>query len=375
MTRFIFLFGLIVSCTCLSADDPLRARNDAIIVRAIERMEGYDYKQDAKVKEAVLRHLNRQQGTSEYINLIRRFRPKGMEGKLIELIVDQSENKVSDSVKVESAQLLGEVEGGPKELRALLRGESESSATETARILALLSNGRAVNLLKDVAQDAERPYSVRRHAVAGLAKNRNGEKLLLQLAESNQLAADTRLLAGGLLARSRDESVRKRASKTLPQPQQKGNRPLEPIDKLATMRGNADAGLKLFRGAATCANCHKVNDVGKEVGPDLSEIGGKLSREAMFTSILDPSAGISHNYESFIVLTDSGQVINGLKISETPEELVIRTAEAIDRKISQDEIEQVKKSEKSIMPDNLHLTMDQQGLIDIVEYMISLKKK
>ncbi|MGB7343662.1 MAG: hypothetical protein WBD20_05595, partial [Pirellulaceae bacterium] len=61
--------------------------------------------------------------------------------------------------------------------------------------------------------------------------------------------------------------------------------------------------------------------------------------------------------------------------SETADEVVIRTAEAIDRKIPTDEIEQLKKSDKSIMPENLHHSFDQQGLLDIVEYMMTLKKK
>ena len=137
----------------------------------------------------------------------------------------------------------------------------------------------------------------------------------------------------------------------------------------------AESGLKLFRGVATCANCHIVGDYGKEVGPNLSEIGSKLSREAMFTAILDPSAGISHNYENYIVLTDSGQVFSGLKMSETADDLTIRTAEAIDHRIRKDEIEAINKSEKSLMPDNLHHTTDQAGLVNLVEYMITLRKK
>ena len=150
---------------------------------------------------------------------------------------------------------------------------------------------------------------------------------------------------------------------------------MAPIDELAAMKGDIDNGLQLFRGTETCSNCHVIDKFGKEVGPDLSEIGSKLSREAMYTSILDPSAGISHNYENYIVLTASGQVINGLKMSETPEEVIIRTPEGIDRKIPQNEIEEIKKSEKSIMPDNLHQTIDQKGLVDIVEYMTTLTKK
>ena len=78
---------------------------------------------------------------------------------------------------------------------------------------------------------------------------------------------------------------------------------------------------------------------------------------------------------SYLVLTTSGQVINGLKVSETADEVTIRTAEAIDRKISRDDIEQIKKSDTSIMPDNIHLTMDQQGLVDVIEYMATLRKK
>ena len=141
------------------------------------------------------------------------------------------------------------------------------------------------------------------------------------------------------------------------------------------MKGDIAAGKKLFEGVATCSNCHIINRIGKEVGPDLSEIGSKLSREAMYTAILDPSAGISHNYENFSVLTLDGQVISGLKVSDSDKEVVIRTAEAIDRRIPQDEIELVKKSEKSIMPENLHHAFDQQGLINLVEYMASLTKK
>jgi putative heme-binding domain-containing protein len=372
MIRSFFCFAVAIITTTVSlADDALRARNDAIIVRALERMDGYDFSNDAHVREAIARHLAQNEGTAEYVTLARRFRPANMADKLASLM----QSGVADSVKVDAANLLGETDNGPKLLRQMLKSESEAQATETARVLSLLGNGRAINILRDVASDAERPFAVRRHAVSGLAGNRNGEQVLLQLAETKQLAADTRLLAGGLLARSREASVREKAAELLPQPQQKNQQPLEPIDKLAQMRGDAEAGLKLFRGTATCANCHIVDGFGKEVGPNLSEIGNKLSREAMFTSILDPSAGISHNYEQYIVLTDSGQVINGLKMSETPLEVVIRTAEAIDRKIPRTEIEQIKKSETSIMPDNLHLNFDQKGLIDIIEYMTTLTNK
>lgn len=365
---------LLTVSSCLSAladNDSLRARNDAIIVRAIERMQGYDYAGDEHVKAAIERHLARNEGTAEYLKLIKRFRPDGLADKLQQMLLGD----FSDSVKVEAAGLLGETESGPQQLRQLLNSESVADAAGVAMILGLLGNGRATKMLSEVAADSQRPFEVRKNAVTGLARNKGGEKTLISLAESKRLAADTRLLAGGILARSRDAAVRKRAGELLPQPKLKDQKPLAPIDELAAIKGDVQHGMQLFRGVATCANCHIVNKHGKEVGPDLSEIGSKLSREAMFTSILDPSAGISHNYENYIVLTGSGQVINGLKVSETTDEVIIRTVEAIDRKIPQDDIEQIKKSETSIMPADIHLTMDQQGLVDVVEYMTTLKKK
>ncbi len=366
LISFLLLFASCVTSN-VSAD---QARDDAIIVRAVERMQGYDYSTDPKVKAAILRHIDRCEGSADYIRLIKKFRPDGIEQKLEKTLL--SENK---SAAVEAVQLLCELPDGPRQVRGLLKSEDIGQAAQVAEILGLFGNGRAHKILSDMACDGERHYDVRRAAVAGLARNRGGENALLALAESKQLVPDTRLLAGALLARSGDEKIKSRAAKILPQPAQKDQKPLAPLDQLAKMRGNKENGVKLFRGVATCANCHIVDKFGKEVGPNLSEIGSKLSREAMLTSILDPSAGISHNYENYIVLTVAGQVVSGLKMSETDQEVVIRTPEAIDRKFAKDEIEELKKDDKSIMPENLHHTIDQQGLIDIIEYMQTLKKK
>lgn len=372
--KIVIAFVSVLTATSIPhvcADDDLRARNDAIIVRAIERMEGYDFRTDNHVIAALSRHLERVAGTQEYLDLAKRFRPDGMENQLLELIVSGP----TDSVKSESAELLLQTDNGPKRISDLLRSENQIKASKACQTLGLLGNDLARGLLTELIQVPEVSFEIRKQAVVGLSKNGAGQNTILKLVTDDQFPAEMRLLAGGLLARSNNENIRERSSRLLPQPQQKNAAPIAPIDQLAGMKGDIVAGKKLFEGVATCSNCHIINRIGKEVGPDLSEIGSKLSREAMYTAILDPSAGISHNYENFSVLTLDGQVISGLKVSDTDKEVVIRTAEAIDRKISQDEIELVKKSDKSIMPENLHHAFDQQGLVNLVEYMVSLTKK
>lgn len=370
--RWIMAGSLLLACTTLlvplnAADPDPQARQDAVIVRALERLDGFDYRQSPGAVAAVLREIDRAAGTPRFVELVKRFQPDGIEKRLL-----ASLNSKNQSAAVESAELLLDSENGRKLIRQRLA--EADTAISTISVLGLLGNGRAVAMLSNVAENAELPFDQRRSSVAALARNKAGQQKLVELATKKTLVGDTLLVAGALLSRSNHQDVKQAAAKVLPQPAL-DDRPLPPVDQLAKLSGDAKAGQVMFRGKGTCANCHIVSGFGKDVGPNLSEIGNKLSREAMITAVLLPSAGISHNYENFSVLTDDGQVITGLKISETDQQVVIRTADAIDRKISKDQVELIRKSEKSIMPENLHHLTGQQGLIDVVEYMTTLKKK
>jgi putative membrane-bound dehydrogenase-like protein len=347
-----------------------RVKHDAVIIRALERSNGTSIT-DPSIQLSVNRYIEKAKGTPEFLKLITRFRPQGMASSLVEMAVQSKD----DNAGVEAIRLLSSDKEGNEALQKAIQSLQGESAVSLIRRIGLLGSESSAATLTDIAVNAEGPYDARSEAVRGLAKNNLGAKRLLELVSSNKLPGDTKLLAGGLLGKSEDKEIRALAEKLLPRPAQLDAKPLPPLDELAKMSGDVTNGQNLFRSKATCANCHIVNGFGKQVGPDLSEIGTKLSRESLLTSILDPSAGISHNYENYIVLLESGQVVSGVKVSETDQQLTVRTADAIDRTFDQNEIVEVKKSEKSIMPENLHQTIDQQGLIDVVEYMTTLKKK
>ena len=147
------------------------------------------------------------------------------------------------------------------------------------------------------------------------------------------------------------------------------------MKQLLRQRGHVENGKEVFAKVGTCADCHKVGDAGKLVGPDLSEIGSKLSREAMYESILDPSAGINHNYEQYIVLLDTGKSAAGLLVNETDESITLRNAEGVDNTFAKEEIDEFEKSEVSLMPAGLQKKLTKQQLVDLVEYLLTLKKK
>ena len=184
----------------------------------------------------------------------------------------------------------------------------------------------------------------------------------------------TPAVAAGLhTAQWRD--IQEQAEKLFPSPPGKNNKPLRPIDELVKLNGDPTHGKLLFNTTGTCAKCHIVNDIGKEVGPNLSEIGSKLSPQAMFESILFPSAGVSHNYETYMIVTEDGTSISGVMVSDTPDSITLKGADAIPKTVKKSEIEEQVKQKISLMPADLQKILSEQELIDIVKYMQTLKKK
>src|SRR5262249_12130018 len=135
-----------------------------------------------------------------------------------------------------------------------------------------------------------------------------------------------------LLRNSPYADVKKRAEATLPAPPKLDPKNLPSIPALLTRKGNAIRGKDLLgatlKNVAAGLKCHIVGGVGGKVGPELSVIGSKASRENLLESILYPSRAIAHQYATFIVETKDGKTITGVIGEETPTHIVLRDANA-----------------------------------------------
>jgi putative heme-binding domain-containing protein len=94
----------------------------------------------------------------------------------------------------------------------------------------------------------------------------------------------------------------------------------------------------------------------------------------LLESVLYPSAGISHNYETYALALGAGNVLTGILVSETDDSVTIKSADAIVRTFEKSEIEEMKKQTVSLMPADLQRTMTVQDLVDVVAYLATLKK-
>jgi putative heme-binding domain-containing protein len=141
-------------------------------------------------------------------------------------------------------------------------------------------------------------------------------------------------------------------------------------------KGRADRGRELFHDpkGIGCIKCHAVAGQGGTVGPELSTIGTKYSRDELIQSVLFPSARISSGYEATIVATSDGRVLTGLVKSETPQTLELIDASATRLNITKSDIEDRKPANLSVMPNGLAERLSAQDFADLIAYLQALKE-
>ena len=145
---------------------------------------------------------------------------------------------------------------------------------------------------------------------------------------------------------------------------------IEDIPTLVNQVGSVNDGKLVYE--QFCAVCHMAGSVGMDFGPRLTEISSKLPRSELYLAILKPNAGISFDYEGWTVYTKGGLVFNGI-LSESDNVLTIRMIGGVTQIIAKERILKKEKMGASLMPKGLHLGMTKQELVNLIEFLSTLK--
>jgi putative heme-binding domain-containing protein len=376
MTRFLPRLkwsALVVAFGALSfslAAADAEADRIALAVEALTRLEGVDLNANATLKERVLKVLDKTRGTPGFVKLVQHFQLKGQNAGLLEVAAAQPASESG----VEAMRLVL-ASGDTALVQEALDGTNTTVAIKITEALGNTSDKQSAKLLLPVVTDSKRDASLRKQSVRSLAKTSDGANELLQLAKTWKLADDLRFTASTELHAVRWSEIKTEAARVLPPAQGRNAAPLPPISELVKMKGDSAAGAPIFTNAVPgCASCHVVNGRGTELGPNLSEIGTKLGRDALFEAILDPSAGISFGFEAWSFTLKNGDEVYGLIGSETADEVAVKAVGGIITRLKKSEIASRQQSKLSIMPAGLQAAMTAQELADLVEYLVSLKK-
>jgi putative heme-binding domain-containing protein len=136
-------------------------------------------------------------------------------------------------------------------------------------------------------------------------------------------------------------------------------------------RGNAENGERLFR--ANCASCHRVNNRGGRLGPDLSRIGNARSREVMVRRIRGAIEENGAGYAPVTLTTPSGQQVQAVKKNEDLFSVqVMDSRERIQGYVRSD-LKEVKDETRSAMPPFGTDRLSESQLDDVVRYLQTLK--
>jgi putative heme-binding domain-containing protein len=307
-------------------------------------------------------------GSRQFIAIVRRF---GLERRLgADLIAMASAAGQNDQLAADAAAAA--MQGGTDQVRAAV-AMGDAAAGRLAIAIGIRGSKEAIGILGEILATATVAPEMQVAAVRGMGRSPGGARELVALAKAGGLTGALPQVAAQVIGACPWADVRQAAAAVLPMPQTRGGEPLPAFGELVNRPGNPTAGKAVFAGVGTCAKCHVVDGVGKAVGPDLSGIGAKLSRGAIFEAILAPSAGISHGYEQFLAVLEDGRALPGLVISKTPEQVVIRGADGIDVTVPAAEIEELRRQPLSLMPADLAATLSVQELVDLVTWLETLR--
>ncbi len=223
---------------------------------------------------------------------------------------------------------------------------------------------------------AEGPNEVRSEALRQLARGDEGVTRILDLQEAGDLPAEVKTLATNLANRSRNDDIRARAEKLLPPPMDTSQKSVaSSVYELLNGEGDAARGREVFqkKDGPKCAVCHSLDPENELAGPTLSAIGSKYDRRGLLDSILNPSAGIAPEYYVYILDTQTQGLVVGVLAADTPQEVIVRNEFGDEIRLQPDDIVSRRKSNLSMMPEDLVNTMSEQELIDLLEFLTTLE--
>jgi putative heme-binding domain-containing protein len=136
--------------------------------------------------------------------------------------------------------------------------------------------------------------------------------------------------------------------------------------------GDAIRGQNIFAGSGQCLTCHRVNAAGRDIGPDLTDIGRTRTAAAIQRSLIDPTGSMLPINRLVRAVKRDGTVITGRRLNEDTYTVQLVTGEGRLVSLVKAELLQWSVSTTSPMP-SYKDTLKPDELIDLVSYLVSLK--
>jgi putative membrane-bound dehydrogenase-like protein len=343
------------------------AGHKVIAGEALSRLGKSSFREKEEVKTVLNTVLAAAKGKPEFIEVVRNFGVSGKEAGLLDAALADPRHPLAP----EAITMLLK---SPQGREALTTALASPKADAVTALLGGSGDKGAVQLLTQLLTQANREAQVRAGAVKALSLSAPGAEALLKLAETGKFPADMTTQAGTALGMVQYPGISERVAKVFPAPVAAGGKSLPSIAELVKMKGDVAKGKAIYAKAeSTCTLCHRVGDLGADFGPGLTEIGSKLGKDVLYESLINPNAGVSMGFETWQITLKNGSVAMGIIRSETNDQLVLALPGGVANTFEKRQIADRKKLGSSMMPAGLQAMFTQEDLVNLVEYLASLK--
>jgi putative membrane-bound dehydrogenase-like protein len=131
-------------------------------------------------------------------------------------------------------------------------------------------------------------------------------------------------------------------------------------------KGIAANGKNLF--TEQCAQCHRSGNLGVEVGPNLTDMSHRSVEDLAF-NILDPNMAINPGYVAYEAETKDGELVSGIVLTESPESVILLSAQGIRREIARSHLLYLRSGGLSLMPEGLEELLTPSDLRDLISFL------
>lgn len=246
----------------------------------------------------------------------------------------------------------------------LVAGEPVEIQRSAATRIAALSQPDAARQL--LANWAEHGPALRSEILSRLATRDAWVTALLDAIEAGSIQrGDLDAATRQRLQNTKNPEIKKRAANLLAASPDRA-KIIERFRPALKLEGDFEAGKIQFE--QRCATCHKMDGIGRDVGPNLAALTNKQP-ETLLTAILDPNAAVEAKFGLYLATTKGNQTFAGMVESETGTQISLIGADGSTIDLLRNELVEFRSAGVSLMPIGLEAGLTHQNLADLIRFL------
>ena len=131
--------------------------------------------------------------------------------------------------------------------------------------------------------------------------------------------------------------------------------------------GDSAKGRAIF--SSLCTGCHRLGDLGSDVGPSLADLRSKPP-EALLSDILDPNRMFEARWSGYQITTHDGRALAGLIRSETPDSVVLVLPGGSTETLARTAIREMRSLDRTLMPEGFESAIPPEQMPDLLSFLL-----